>query len=1176
MLQGLSEADAEAVELRLLSDPDFGEEFDIMVDTIVDQYLEDELSPDERERAEKYFFKSESRREKLKFAAVLKKRKQDLLREREKARTRAPYLRAAAVVFIAVGVGAITYKTYFSGPSLAQGLNALHSAYRYERPLESRISGFNYAPAQDPRGETSKVDPIQMDLATAIILGKASTETGSDVQHAAGQYYLSQRKFDQAIDQLQRALTADPNNPQTQADLGTALLERGKVRRQETESGEENVDFAQSLVHLNKSLQLDRYNLEALFNRALLYMEMGLLPQSEKDWRQYLEKDSSSEWAGEARRKLTNIEEQRIGSSSNTDPVQEFLDAHKRADDGIAWDVVRRHYSSAGNTIANTLLDAYLDLDSKGDRATAETNLDALSYLAKLEVQNAGDNYTSDLVQFYKHSNPQQRRNLAHARAQMSQAYDLFLRSHVNDALTQYSLAEQTFRENGNEPEVILATYRMGHCYLLKPDLKKSDDVFTQLREVTERRKYQWLLSQSIFRTASIRLTYNDYSTSIDYASLALKQFEQIGDVRGILDTLNLRANQYRAINDLKQSWPYVHRGVIMAGDRGAEPLLRWGVITAIGLNLHALGLNEAALEYRHEALRLASDLKPERPLILARSYDYLAQTYARLENYDAALANINLAFESGRRLEKEETGREMMGTTSVRAGDIFQQAGQVDNALASYDRSIQLFEQLKYPYYTYPARKGRLISYLAKGNDVATEAELNSVLEIFNRYRANLKRESQRNTFFNVEQSVYDLAIDFAWSKKRDSEQAFHYSELSRGRSLLDAMQKNLFNPVFDDDIEKPLAPTGNPLSVSEIRQQTPADAQIIEYAVLEDKLLIWVIRGNKITPHEQQISWRYVGERVRRFVQAVGTLPSDRDPTFTSDAKELHNILIAPIESLLDENKLTCIVPDKVLHYLPFAALISEADNKYLIEKYRIQLAPSSTIFLQSLKEGSQNDRQVEERLLSVGNPTFDPRSFPSLQPLPAASSEAQEIADLYKPSYSSLLNRKATEQAVRSGMQTSNVAHFALHYVVDERHSLFSKMVLAPPSRVTDTTDDGLLQIHEIYKMDLAHMRLVVLSACQTAIEQQYGGEGAVSVARPFIASGVPLVVATLWSVDSSSSKQLMTQFHRHRKVGKLPTSEALQQAQLAMLHDQDKRFHHPYYWAAFVVIGRYAKF
>jgi CHAT domain-containing protein/tetratricopeptide (TPR) repeat protein len=1179
LLQTLSETDAEEVELRLLRDPEYGDEFDIMVDTIVDEYLEDELSAEEREQAERHFFKSASRREKLKFAAALKKRKAELLRERERARARAPYLRAAAIAFIAVGASVVTFRTYFAGPSLSQGLNALHSAYRDERPLESRISGFNYAPpAPDLRtGRTPKFDSVQKELAASIILAKNSANAGADVHHAIGQYFLSQRRFDEAIDHLQRSLTLDPDNARVHVDLGTALLERGRVRQQQEQSGQENVDFANSLIHLNKALALDADNLEALFNRALLYREMGLLPQSEKDWRQYIEKDPNSKWADEARDQLKEIEKRQVESSSNVEqPVPEFLDAYKRGDEAAAWEVVRRQYSSAGNTITNALLDSYLDSDGKGDNTAAAGTLDALAYLGKLELQHAGDNYTSDVVTFYKRSTPQQRRNLAQARAQMSQAYDLFLRSHVNDALNHYSQAEQTFRANSDTAEATLAKYRIGHCYLLKPDLKKSDEIFTELRETTELSKYRWLFNQSIFRTASIHLTYNDYTTSIDYAGQALKQFEDRGDVVGALDALNLLANQYRALNDLKQSWPYVHRAVMMARARGAEPLQRWGVITAIGLNLHALGLNEAALEYRHEALRLAFDLKPDRPLIISRSYDYLAQTYARLKNYDAALANINLAFESGRRLEEEDSGREMMGTTSVRAGDIFQQAGQVDNALAAYDRSIQLFEQLHYPYYTYPARKGRLISYLAKGNDAATETELDSVLEIFEKYRENLKRESQRSTFFDVEQGVYDLAMDFAWSKKGDRERAFKLCELSRGRSLLDARRKNLPDEQPDSNIERSLSSTSEPLTVDEIKQQTPDDAQIVQYAVLEDKLLIWIVKGHEIKSQEQRITSRELGERVRRFVQTVGTLPNDSQPNFTDDAKELHKLLIAPIESWLDEKKLTCIVPDKVLHYLPFAALISEADNRYLVERFRIQLAPSSSIFLQSVKEGSQNGDPGDERLLSVGNPTFDPRAFPSLQPLPSASAEAQEIARLYKPFTGPLLNRQATEQAVRNGMQRSNVAHLALHYVVDERQSLYSKMVLAPPSRITDTADDGLLQIHEIYKMKLAHMRLVVLSACQTAIEQQYGGEGAVSVARPFLASGVPLVVATLWPVDSSSSEQLMTSFHRHRKQDPLTTAEALQRAQLEMLQGSDNRLHHPYYWAAFTVTGRYAKF
>ena len=1178
MLQRLSEVDAEEVELRLLSDPDYGEQFDIMVDTIVDQYLEDELSPEERERAELHFFKSSRRREKLKFAAALKKRKEDLRRERERMRIRGTYLRAAAVAFIAVSVGAVTLKTCSSGPSLAQGLNALHSAYRDERPLESRISGFNYAPVPDQRsGAVPKFDSTQRDLATTIILGKDSADNDADVQHAVGQYYLAQRQFDQAIDHLERSLTADSENSQTHTDLGAALMERGKFRRQETETGEENVDFAQSLMHLNKALELDGSNLDALFNRALLYGEMGLLPQSEKDWRQYIEKDNSSRWADEARDKLKTIEEQRVKSSSNGDqPVEEFLDAHRRADDATAWNVVRRNYSSAGNTITNALLTTYLDLDSKGDRGAAETKLDALSYLGKLELQNAGDAYTVELVKFYKRSTPQQRRDLSQAREQMSKAYDLFLRSHVNDALSYYSQAEQTFRGAGNEAEATLAKYRMGHCYWLKPDLKKGEEIFTELREVTERRKYRWLFNQSIYRTASIRFTLNDYSESIDYASQALSQFQGVGDSVGTFDVLNALAIQYRAVGNYKQSWSYLHRAVAMTRNERPEPLQKWGLITTTALTLATLNLHEAALEYQHEALRLALDLKPERPLIIALSHDYLALTYSRLQKTDAALTNIDRAFESGRRLEDEESGQEMMATALLHRGDIFRETRHFEEALASYNRSIDLYEQIQYPHYTYPARRGRLQSYLAKGDDVATEAELASVLKIFDAHRANLKRESQRNTFFSVEQRVYDLAIDFAWSRKRDSELALHYCELSRGRSLLDAMQKSRINEEASDALERPLPPTGEPLTTFEIKQQIPADAQIVQYAVLDDKLLTWVVSGNNITSQEKSIKSRDLSDLVKRFVRAAGSLPSTEETTFTSDAKALHQLLIAPIESLLDEKKLTCIVPDKALHYLPFVALISEADNKYLVEKFRIQLAPSSTIFLEGVKAGGQNADHDDEWLLSVGNPTFDPSEFKALQPLPAARHEAQTIAALYKPSQTLLLDRNATEQAVRSGMQKANVVHFALHYVVDDRHTLYSKIVLTPPGTTRDEANNGLLQVHEIYKMDLAHMRLVVLSACQTAIEQQYSGEGAISVARPFLAVRVPLVVGTLWPVDSSGSERLMTSFHRFRRQKKLATPEALQQAQLEMLKGGDQRLHHPYYWAAFTVIGRYANF
>ena len=109
-----------------------------------------------------------------------------------------------------------------------------------------------------------------------------------------------------------------------------------------------------------------------------------------------------------------------------------------------------------------------------------------------------------------------------------------------------------------------------------------------------------------------------------------------------------------------------------------------------------------------------------------------------------------------------------------------------------------------------------------------------------------------------------------------------------------------------------------------------------------------------------------------------------------------------------------------------------------------------------------------------------------------------------------------------------------------------------------------------------MKVPRIRLVVLSACRTGIEHAYRGEGAIGLARPFIAVGVPLVVASLWPVESEESANLMISFHRHRKQDHVSTVVALRRAQLDLIHNQQPTSQNNYGWAAFVAIGGYADF
>lgn len=317
---------------------------------------------------------------------------------------------------------------------------------------------------------------------------------------------------------------------------------------------------------------------------------------------------------------------------------------------------------------------------------------------------------------------------------------------------------------------------------------------------------------------------------------------------------------------------------------------------------------------------------------------------------------------------------------------------------------------------------------------------------------------------------------------------------------------------------------------------------------------------------------------EKVRRYLDLVPVSISDkrRQSELRQISQELYRLLIEPIFASLDREKTLCIVPDKTLHYLPFQALVSPGDQ-YLIEQFALMYAASASAFIACTLDARNKSGARTERLLVVGNPAFDRAIFPQLQILPAAAREAQQISGFYSAPRA-LIGHEAEEQAVRREIAIADVAHLATHYLVDEYSALASRLVMAKSKTTTgaSTEADGALQNFEIYQMKLPRARLVVLSACQTGVERSLGGEGALGAARPFIAAGAPLVVASLWPVDSQATADLMIEFHRQRRQLQKPTVMALRQAQLSLLNEQGERRGHPYYWASFSLFGGYAEF
>ena len=278
------------MEIRLLSDPVYVEEFDVVVNELTDQYVSGAVQGAERDQMERYFFAAPARRQKLRIAAALKERQQ----APAKRWLPSPELRIAASILIVVGLSLGTWWALSGESEFDKGMSALKKAYGVGRPIEPRVSELPYSRFESTRGSAAN-DQREESLRNAQLnLEQALRDKPtSEAHHALGKVYLAQGKPDDAIREFEQALNASRNQAQIYNDIGAAWLQKN--------------DFDRSLDSFNKALQLDGNLLEALFNRALCYQKQSRLEEAKAGWNEYLKRDSASPWANEARVYLNRI-----------------------------------------------------------------------------------------------------------------------------------------------------------------------------------------------------------------------------------------------------------------------------------------------------------------------------------------------------------------------------------------------------------------------------------------------------------------------------------------------------------------------------------------------------------------------------------------------------------------------------------------------------------------------------------------------------------------------------------------------------------------------------------------------------------------------------------------------------------------------------------------------------
>ncbi|HEU4933712.1 MAG TPA: CHAT domain-containing protein [Pyrinomonadaceae bacterium] len=1140
------------MELRLLTDADYAEEFDIAVNELTDQYVSGEIQGAERERVEKYFLKSSHRRDKLKYASALNTYKsQPHSRKRWWMSTE---FRVAASLILVATVSLLFWRQLSRQSPTNDGVLALQTAYRDQRPLEARIFGWNYAPAISLRG-APRVDYVQRDRAANILQNAVNDHRDAKSLHDLGQFYLAERQFDKAIDQFEAALLLSPQDATIHSDLGSALMEKGKTQLSDPDQGKAVALFGKSLTHLTKAIELDNSRLEALFNRALLYNYLGLPDKSEQDWRQYLERDPNSQWSNEAKERLKSLEETRKKTSQTPNDIfDEFTNDWNSGHRESAWKLVRDSQNRSGNVVADRLLDDYLDRGNRYSQHASEAQ--PLAELAAMYIAQADDRFYSDVYEHYRSATPQQIIAAKEARELMKASHAAWPRADEN--LRLFNEAKGLFDKAGDVAGAMLAEYWLSFSTYNKSKYDDSLKLLKPLIKECVRRKYQWLYARCIYLRSNLEYVLNQHSKAIASAREGVKLAEKTGDSVGLLNLVSSLVEYYRYVGNYPKSLAQIERGLPIVTSLALDPL-QSSRHYSMGANAFAsVGFYDAAAEFQEQAVRISERARIEDRVVYQHAF--LGTIYGKLGRFADALQHVNKA------VEMAGSARNVLAYSLLQQGHIYRAMSDYEKAVDSYGQSIELYNQIKLPARLYEAHKGVLLCYISQNDVSRAEQEIATILPLIEEYRKQISEENNRNSFFETEQNVYDTVIDFEVSRLNNPERAFQYLQYSRGRSLLDLLNKDA--EAVADALEPEIVSqsVAQPESAEQIKEKLPEGVQLVQYAVLEDKILIWVISRSEIALKQSNVSRRDLNETIQRYLKVISRPPNDQEEE-SALAKQLYVSLIQPIEALLDRKRVLCIIPDKNLSYIPFSALISPASQKYLIEDYVITTSQSPSVFLYCSKNATRRAHVKDERLLSVGNPRFDRASFPDLDDLPNAKQEALEIASNYKDALP-LLEASATATAVKNEMLRSDVVHFALHSVLDGDLPLRSSLLLTPSGTQSQ------LHAYEVYRLGLERTRLVVLSSCQTGAERYYDGEGMASLARAFMGAGVPLVVASLWPVDSAATEKLMVRFHSERRQSN--TAMALTNAQRAMLHGSEKRFQSPYYWAAFSLNGGYAEF
>jgi len=350
--------------------------------------------------------------------------------------------------------------------------------------------------------------------------------------------------------------------------------------------------------------------------------------------------------------------------------------------------------------------------------------------------------------------------------------------------------------------------------------------------------------------------------------------------------------------------------------------------------------------------------------------------------------------------------------------------------------------------------------------------------------------------------------------------------------------------------------------VSLNTIQQQLQKNQAVFSYLATDDSLYLAIIDSNNKTLHKFPL-----GKELKKTIQRLYRKSSNLNLEDASIFEDSYTIYQAILEPALQKTKATnlLIIPDDLLHYIPFDALVtSRKTPTYLLKTHSIGYASSATLLQEHNKEQTHKNSN-----LLVFAPQFNGKTTTynqqrtDMSPLLYNEKEAQQIAQFFNGKIYN--GDQASKRNFTNEVGNYSLLHFATHASANDEFPDYSYLAFS-----NDSTASNLLYVKDLYNYSI-NADLVTLSACQTGIGKLQKGEGMLSLARAFNYAGASAIVTTLWKINDQSTSEIMTNFYQNLSEG-LNKKEALRQAKLTYLtKNDDSLLNHPYYWSGIVLTG-----